>query len=294
MRRLAPVAPWTLLLPLSLAACGEDRIVKRSCPEVRTETVDETVTTTTTTTEAESSFDIEQVSVLEATDVLENGADAVILDHDSSQLPPNSTWRVSHVDVLVMVPSWAFAGYPASLGLSSVGLTVEVWDTSTPIHPQKPAYRLEQQLDPARLSWDTVSLPTGTYKKAWWTFPLTAPAQPVITQPMTAQRFLVGVRWDTSGEPRLGYSDFNRPCDRNWTDPGDGTWNLNSTFGQPNTCSWPMLRVGTEVTTEVTKTETVPVTRTVTVMVERDECAPNPEDVVLDAGVDAAADAGSP
>ena len=287
-RRLLPV-----LAALSLAACGEDRIVKRSCPEVRTETTDETVTTTTTTTEPESSFDIEQVSVLEATDVLENGADAVILDHDSSQLPPNSTWRVSNVDVLVMVPTWAFSGYPASVGLSSVGLTVEVWDTNTPTNPQKPAYRLRQQLNPSKLTWESVTLPGGSYKKAWWSFPLADAAAPVISQPMTSQKFLVGVRWDNSGEPQLGYSNFNRPCDRNWTDTGTGTWNLNSSYGLPNTCSWPMLRVGTEVTTQVTKTETVPVTKTVTVMVERDECAPNPQDVVLDAGT-TDVDAGTP
>jgi len=287
-------SPWPLLPLLALAGCGNDRIVKRSCPEVRTETTDETVTTTTTTTTAESSFDIEEVSVLEATDVLENGADAVILDHDSSRLPPNAAWRVSHVDVLVMVPTWAFPGYPASVGLPAVGLTVEVWDTGTPNNPQKPAYKLRQQLDPSQLSWTQVSLPSGTYKKAWWKFPLTDPARPVITQPMTAQQFLVGVRWDNSGEPALGYSNFNRLCDRNWTDTGSGTWNLNSTYGQPNTCSWPMLRVGTEVTAEVTRTETVPVTRTVTVMVERDECAPNPEDVVLDAGTADAEDGGTP
>jgi hypothetical protein len=283
----------SVLAAFALAACGEDRIVKRSCPEVRTETTDETVTTTTTTTEPESSFDIEQVSVLEATDVLEHGADAVILDHDSSQLPPNSTWRVSNVDVLVMVPSYAFSGYPGSVGLSSVGLTVEVWDTNSPTNPQKPAYKLHQVLVPSKLTWESVTLPGGSYKKAWWSFPLADAAAPVITQPMTAQKFLVGVRWDSSGEPQLGYSNFNRPCDRNWTDPGTGTWTLNSSYGQPNTCSWPMLRVGTEVTTQVTKTETVPVTKTVTVMVERDECAPNPQDVVLDAGT-ADADAGMP
>jgi|GEM_PF-1243554 len=278
-----------LLSLLVLSGCGEDRIVKRSCPEVRTETTEETVTTTTTTTELESSFDIEQVSVLEATDVLENGADAVILDHDAAQLPPGSTWRVSHVEVLVMVPSWAFSAYPGS-----VGLTVEVWDAATPMSPQRPAYRLRQQLDFSRLTWETASLPSGNYRKAWWKFPLADPAKPVITQPMTAQRFLVGVRWDTSGQPALGYSNFNRPCDRNWTDTGNGVWNLNSSYGQPNTCSWPMLRVGTEVTTEVTKTETVPVTRTVTVMVERDECAPNPEDVVLDAGTSDTRDGSTP
>jgi hypothetical protein len=276
-------SPLRLVALLALAGCGEDRIVRQGyCPEVRTETVEETVTTTTTTTSEESSFDIEQVSVLEATEQLRGGADAVILDHDASQLPPNSTWRVGHVDVLVMVPTWAFNGYPGSLGLSSVGLTVQVWDARTPVDPQKPAYVLRQVLNPAALTWESVTLPEGSFRKGWWTFRFTDPAQPVITAPMSSQQFLVGVRWDESSEPRLGYSNFNRPCDRNWTDYGTGTWNLNSTTGQPSSCSWPMLRVGTEVTTEVTKTEVVPVTRTVTVMVERDTCA-NPE-----------ADAGTP
>lgn len=266
--------PLLLLAFPALAGCGNDRIVRQgSCPEVRTETVEETVTTTTSTTTQESSFDIEQVSVLEASELLLGGADAVILDHDASQLPPGATWRVGHVDVLVLVPSWAFSGYPQSMGHSSVGLTVQVWDAATPLDAQRPAYSLHQVLNPAELSWEPVTLAEGSFRKAWWSFPFTDPGRPVITSPMAAQRYLVGVRWDSSGEPRLGYSNFNRPCDRNWTDSGQGTWQLNSVYGAASACNWPMLRVGTEVTTEVTKTETVPVTRTVTVMVEKDECA---------------------
>ena len=267
-------SPLGLVALLALAGCGNDRIVRQGyCPEVHTETTDETVTTTTTTTTQESSFDIEQVSVLEASELLLGGADAVILDHDASQLPPGATWRVGHVDVLVLVPSWAFNGYPGSLGLSSVGLTVQVWDAATPLDAQKPAYALSQVLNPAELTWAPVTLVEGTFMKAWWSFPFTDPGRPVITSPMSAQRYLVGVRWDGSGEPRLGYSNFNRPCDRNWTQPAGSPWQLNSSSGAGALCNWPMLRVGTEITTEVTKTEVVPVTREVTVLVERDECA---------------------
>ncbi len=102
MKRLHRLVPSLVVLLLS---CGVDRIRTVSCPATVLETTTETTTMTSTTTSKQSDFDITQVSTLEATDNLPGGSDAVILDHDASQLPPNSTWRVGSVDVLVTVPS---------------------------------------------------------------------------------------------------------------------------------------------------------------------------------------------
>lgn len=292
MRRLLPV-----LLSLAFLACGKDHLVKKSCPETVLQTSDETVTTTTSSTTSQSAFDIDQVSSLEATDSLPRGADAVILDHDASQVPANATWRVSSVDVLVMIRSTDFPGYPGSVGHASVGLTVQVWDANTPVNTQKPAYELRQVLDPAALTWTSATLSTGSYRRAWWTFKFAEGTTPIIPATgMSAPQFLVGAKWDSSGEPQLGYSNFNRPCNRNWTDTGTGGWKLNSSLGNSNSCNWPMMRVSTEVITQVTTTQTVPVTHPVTVMVERDECDPNAVETVIDGGTDADAgvDAGAP
>lgn len=291
MRRLL----LTSLATFAAFGCGNDRIVRRTCPETRYEMSTQTTTTTTTQTATQSGFDIEHVSVLEATDQLYGGADAVIIDHDAL-LPLGATWRVSSVDVLVMVNDFDFSGYPQSVGTNQVWLTVQVWDADSPNLPSKPAYEVRQQLAVNQLTWETVTLSTGRWHKAWWSFPFVTPTSAVIPQSgLTAPKYLVGVKWDRSAEPQIGYSNFNRPCDRNWTNTTGSQWVLNSTLGNstPNECNWPMLRVNTEVLTQVTTTVETPVVTPVTVMVERDVCDPNAVDMttVLDGGVD---DAGTP
>jgi hypothetical protein len=184
-------------------ACGRDHLHTVSCPETVTETVNETTTSTSTSTSTHSAFDIDQVSVLEATDEVYGGADAVILDHDATQVPANATWRVSSVDVLVMVPSSVFTGYPTSVGQSSVGLAVQVWDTNTPKDAQKPPYTLRQVLNPAALSWDSVTLSGRTYRRAWWRFTFADAQQPLIPATgMTAAQFLVGIKWTAAPSRR--------------------------------------------------------------------------------------------
>jgi hypothetical protein len=176
-----------------------------------------------------------------------------------------------------MVRAADYNTYPASVGETSVGLTVQVWDANTPLNRSKPAYSVHQTLVPSQLTWSTAILTTGTWRRAWWNFKFAEPVNPVISATgMSASQFLVGVKWDSSFEPQLGYSNFNRPCDRNWTDTnGTGAWTLNSSLGSAPTCNWPMLRVNTEVTTQVPTTVTQTVTKPVTIMVERDVCDPN-------------------
>jgi hypothetical protein len=58
----------------------------------------------------------------------------------------------------------------------------------------------------------------------------------------------VGVNWDTSGAPPLGYSNFNNSCSANWTDYNAGVgWELNGINNPGVNCSWPMLKVNLEV-----------------------------------------------
>lgn len=289
------VLRWSLV-PLSLfAACHKDTLVGASCPETVLQTTEQTTTTTMTSTMVsnQSAFDINNVSVLEATDQLYGGTDAVILDHDLTQVPANATWRVSSVDVLVMVRDFDFPGYPQSVGENQVALTVQVWDANTPVNPSKPAYQLRQVLSVSALTWNTVTLSTGTFRSAWWRFDFAAATNPIIPETgMTAAQYLVGVKWESSSEPQVGYSNFNRPCDRNWTNATGSSWVLNSTQGTGgNMCNWPMMRVNSELLTQVTTTTTttVPVTTPVTVLVQRDQCDPTATETmtVLDGGVDA-------
>jgi hypothetical protein len=68
---------------------------------------------------------------------------------------------------------------------------------------------------------------------------------------MTGPDYLVGVKWDSTGLPTLGYSNFNRSCALNWTDYADGRgFVLNSDASMGDECSWPMLRVHLEILEE--------------------------------------------
>jgi hypothetical protein len=289
----ALVSSSLLFSLVSVSGCHKNTLMGASCPETVLQTTEQTTTMTMTSTQVsnQSAFDINNVSVLEATDHLVGGADAVILDHDLTQVPANATWRVSSVDVLVMVSVFDFPGYPQSVGENQVALTVQVWDANSPL--THPPFEVRQVLAPSALSWNTVTLSTGVYRSAWWRFDFAAPTNPVIPATgMKAPQYLVGVKWENSPEPQVGYSNFNRPCDRNWTNATGSSWVLNSTQGTGgNMCNWPMMRVNSELLTQVTTTTTttVPVTVPVTVLVQRDQCDPTSTETmtVLDGGVDA-------
>ena len=202
----------------------------------------------------ESTFDIEEVSVLEDAMALSGGHDAVMVDYDTSELPEGATWRVASVDVLMMIPAASFDSYP-----EDVKLAVEVFDGASPVGQQ--AYVVEQTLDRASLAWEDVTLtnPQESWdleqRRAWWSFDFSD----VISEAgMNSTTFVTGVYWKYGGTATVGYSNYNRPCDRNWTDYGDSQgWVLNSErdggigiFVPSNGCNFPMLRVNVEVREE--------------------------------------------
>lgn len=201
----------------------------------------------------DSSFDIEEVSVLEDAMGEVNVHDAIVIDYDVSSLAETATWRVGSVDALIMVPQSQFEQYP-----DSITLAVEVFDASSPTLATP--WVVEQVLNKADLVWEDVTLTSPdlqtelTQKQAWWSFDFT---DVIPESGMTSTTYVVGLYWRAGNLPSVGYSNFNRPCDRNWTDYSDGLgWILNSErftglgTPQPNSCNWPMLRVNVEVREE--------------------------------------------
>ena len=68
---------------------------------------------------------------------------------------------------------------------------------------------------------------------------------------MNSETFLVSVFWQSARSPAVGYSRYNRPCDENWTDYGDGFgWVLNTRArlfpSAGNDCNHPMFRRNVE------------------------------------------------
>ena len=197
----------------------------------------------------DSTFDIEEVSTLEDAMGLPTGHDAVVLDYDASSLPVGGTWRVSSVDILLMIPSSQFEYYPTNIKLS-----VEVFDGENP--STAPRWTVTQTVDVTKLDWQTINLnrpdraTEPQQRTAWWRFDFSTA---IPEEGMNSTTFVVGAAWSSSSLPTIGYSNFNRPCDRNWTlyDITEG-WVLNSEredlFGlvDPNSCNWPMLRVNVE------------------------------------------------
>ena len=190
-----------------------------------------------------STFDIEEVSKLEDSMSLPNGHDAIILDYDDSHLSEGGSWRVSSVDILLMIPSSEFNFYP-----KNVELTIEVFGGGYPT--RSPTWKVKQTVDTSKLKWTEVRLinPDHAYelnqKQAWWTFDFTS----VIPESgMRSTTFLVGAAWENDSLPTIGYSNFNRPCDRNWTKYNkDVQWKLNSVLSPYHICNWPMMRVNVE------------------------------------------------
>ena len=222
-----------LALALVTMGCAED-VLSRLC-------IDDDAT-----------FDIEEVSVLEDAMGEPGTHDAVLVGYDPSQLEEGASWRVSSVDVLVMIPASQFGD-----GVNGQALTLELFDTTDP--RGNTPYTLTQSLDISELTWEDVTLTQPQiaifepeHKRAWWTFDFSSV---VPESGMNSETFLVSVFWQSTRSPAVGYSRYNRPCDENWTDYGDGFgWVLNSESGlfpsAGNDCNHPMFRVNVETRVE--------------------------------------------
>jgi len=187
-------------------------------------------------------FDITQASVLEDAQGYPNMHDAVILDVDPQLAQDGSIWRVRSVEIMPMIGQSQFSSFR-----DGQTVTVEVWDGT---NPHATPWRVSQVFHKDDLDWTDTQLtnPTTAFefnqKQAWWTFDF---GDTIPTSGMTGPQYIVGVNWDSSALPALGYSNFNRSCAENWTDYADGFgWVLNSDNGSGSQCSWPMLRVHLE------------------------------------------------
>ena len=104
-------------------------------------------------------------------------------------------------------------------------------------------------------SWSDYTLPgdasfAGLYgefqqKGAWVRFDTSTV---IPSSGMESTSFMAGVMWEPPGMVKLGYSNFNQDCERNWTNYGQG-WGLNSENPGFYGCSWPMMRIEVEVLT---------------------------------------------
>lgn len=217
------------LVPLLtlLAACGSDHGVTGLCAT------------------PDLAFDIEEASVLQDAQGYPDMHDAVILSYDTSALPEGARWRVKSVDIMPMIAEFDYDWF-----MDGQQVTVEVWDAA---EPNGTPWKVTRTFHKDDHTWEPVTLPAAATAfdpnqlQAWWEFDF---ADVIPTTGMTGPDYLVGVAWDASGGPTLGYSNFTRSCALNWTDYADGRgWVLNGdTSGDE--CSWPMLRVGVEILEE--------------------------------------------
>ena len=219
------------MLLLSLLACAPDYAVKNICVEEG------------------SGFDIEEVSVLQDAAGYPDSRDAVVLHYDTASLGPTDTWRITQIELLAMIPERYFDSYTGGDVLH-----VDVWNQD---HPEgKADWSVGVAIDPATLDWSPLTLPADAYwagqrgelkqEQAWMPFDF---ASVIPETGMASGDYSVAVTWASEGLPTIGYSNFNLPCNRNWTDYGDHTWVLNSDDGDKDTCSWPMMRVQVETRT---------------------------------------------
>jgi hypothetical protein len=211
-------------------------------------------------TEDEPGFDIEDVSTLDDASGAQAGwfiADGVMLDIPAYEtIPDRAQWRVLSVDVLWMVPA---SQYDGTSGIptpwDSAELRVEVYDSANPNDETAALWSVQQQVSPGSMDWETHQFEDTSglasqidYYRAWWNFSFAAQTSGEF---LTNSQYFVGLVWPDFVEPEVGYSYFNRPCTANWqTNDGDDFWTQNSTTSDEDTCSWPMLRVNTEVSWE--------------------------------------------
>jgi hypothetical protein len=198
-----------------------------------------------------TAFDIEEVSTLQ--DAVSYAVagwrnDAVVLSWDDSILEPEQTWRVSAVDILVLIPTASFGTFQ-----DGQDINIQVFDSNNPTNGSE--WSMTQQVVRSELTWSDYTLPYDAYyagpfqeyaqKGAWFRFDL----RDVIPETgMNSSEFIAGVWWNPPGGVKVGYSNFNQDCSKNWTDYGSG-WTLNSENTLFFGCSWPMMRVQLEITT---------------------------------------------
>ena len=201
--------------------------------------------------EAEVAFDIDEVSTLQdavSYSVAGWSQDAVVLTFDDSSLTPDQTWRVSAVEILVLISDAHFPNFT-----DGQEIHIQVFDANNPnsVTP----WTMSKSIVRSEHSWDSYTLPNdawyaGTYgefqQKGTWVRFDTRTVIP--SSGMTSPSFLTGVMWEPPGMVKVGYSNFNQSCEVNWSNYGSG-WELNSENPVFFGCSWPMMRVEVEVVT---------------------------------------------
>lgn len=185
-----------------------------------------------------TAFDIEEVSTLQDAFGLPSVRDGLSLS-----VPEQASargWRPTEVEVLVSYPVWYFE----YMDDSNV-LTATIYPSD---RPQGEAWSVRTPVRRADLDWQPLTLPpdadwSGDDREqmaAWLTFDFSSQ---VSLAALHSTDYFVAISWDTWGFPNVGYSNFELDCAANWSDYGDGRWVQNSGVD----CSWPMLRITTEV-----------------------------------------------
>lgn len=177
-------------------------------------------------------MDVDSVSTLQDAFGLPMVRDGLTLDGPNA---PDG-WRPTTVDVLVMLPDWYFDWYA-----DEDTITIEVYDSATPTG--RP-WRLAQRVRKSQLDWEPLRLPADAdwsgddrdQIAAWMSFDF---SDQIPSGSFVTPELFVAVGWDGMGFPNVGYSNFELPCEANWTDYGDGRWSQNS----GRDCSWPMMRI---------------------------------------------------
>jgi hypothetical protein len=221
---------------------------QESTPNSEEDPINEEPNTEDSCTEGFVLFDIEEVSTLQdavSYSVANWTHDAVLLNFDDTQLEPEQTWRVSAVEILVLISEAHFEYFTDGQEINII-----VFDASNPTMSQP--WTMTKQIVRSEHNWIDYTLPQDAWhaslygefaqKGVWLRFDTTT----VIPESgMTSGNFIVGVMWNPPGMVKVGYSNFNQDCERNWSDYGSG-WELNSLNPEYFGCSWPMLHVEIE------------------------------------------------
>ncbi len=185
-------------------------------------------------------YDPVDVSVLDNAMAIRGGRDAAAT-RLPYELPEGASWRIHRVDVLVVVPQNGFDTMDDGQPLS-----VSVW----PSHDlDQPQWSLRQVFDKDALSWEDLRLPDAAstevvyHSMAWWSFDM---SELIPLGSFPDGRFGAGVGWSLNSEqPTIGFSNYELPCEGNWTDWGEhDDWEPN---GEGRHCAWPVLKVHIEV-----------------------------------------------
>ena len=171
-----------------------------------------------------------------------------MLNFDDSNLAANQTWRVSAVELLLLISAAHFPNFT-----DGQEIHIQVFDSDDPNTGD--FWTMTQAIVRSEHSWSDYTLPNdawyaGTYgefeQKGTWIRFDTRTVIP--SSGMTSSEFLAGVLWEPPGMVKIGYSNFNQDCERNWSNYGSG-WGLNSENPEFFGCSWPMMRIEVEIIT---------------------------------------------